>query len=50
MADLTYSQSPSKGSFGKLILRWILYIPAGPVCAVLPNAVVRHGDNIVEKS
>ena len=26
MADLTYSQSPSKGSFGKLILRWILYI------------------------
>ena len=25
MADLTYSHTPSKGSFGKLILRWILY-------------------------
>ena len=25
MADLTYSHSPSKGSFGNLILRWILY-------------------------
>ena len=26
MADLTYSHTPPKGSFGKLILRWILYI------------------------
>ena len=25
MADLTYSHTPSKGSFGKLILRWSLY-------------------------
>jgi len=26
MADLTYSHTPPKWSFGKLILRWILYI------------------------